>query len=51
MKLLNVWKTARNKKRRQNVRNRQDKTDSKMYLTDSLMKAMNSSKPFRNQAE
>ena len=37
--------------RRQNVRNRQDKTDIKVSLTDSLVKVMNSSKPFRNQTE
>ena len=44
-------KNARNKKRRQKVRNRQDKTDTKLYLTDSLVKVRNNSKPFRNQAE
>lgn len=49
--MLNVWKNARNKKRRQNVKNRQDKKDTKVYLTDSLVKEMNSSKTFRNQAE
>ena len=27
------------------------RTDTKAYLTDSLVKVMNSSKPFRNQAE
>ena len=37
--------------RRQNIRNRQDKTDIKVSLTDSLVKVMNNSKPFRNQAE
>ena len=37
--------------RRQNVRNRQDKTDIKVSLTDSLVKVMNSSKSFRNQTE
>ncbi len=30
---------------------RQDKTDTKVFLTDSLVKVMNNSKPFRNQAE
>lgn len=39
------------KERRQNVRNRQDKTDTKVYLTVSLVKVINSFKPFRNQAE
>ena len=39
------------KKQKQNVRYRQDKTDTKVYLTDSLVKVMNSSKSFRNQAE
>ena len=34
-----------------NVRNRQGKTDTKVYLTDSLVKVTNCSKPFRNQAE
>lgn len=36
---------------RQNVRNRQGKTDTKVYLTVLLVKVMNSFKPFRNQAE
>ncbi|WP_308277728.1 hypothetical protein [Prevotella sp.] len=39
------------KERRQNVRNRQDKTDTKVYLTVSLVKVINSFKPFRNQAK
>lgn len=36
---------------RQNVRNRQGKTDTKVYLTVLLVKVMNSFNPFRNQAE
>ena len=39
------------KKQKQNVRYRQDKTNTKVHLTDSLVKVTNNSKPFHNQAE
>ena len=42
-----MWKTAISKKQKQNVRYRQDKTNTKMHLTDSLVKVTNNSKPSR----
>ena len=42
---------AERDKQNEGVRKSVNKTNTKVYLTDSSTKVMNSSKPFRNQAE
>ncbi len=51
IKALVVAINAEYDKQNEGVRKSVNKTDTKVYLTDSSTKVMNNSKPFRNQAE
>lgn len=51
IKALVVAINAERDKQNEGVCKSVNKTNTKMHLTDSLVKVMNSSKPFRNQAE
>ena len=51
IKALVVAINAERDKQNEGVRKSVNKTNTKVYLTDSSTKVMNSSKPFRNQAE